>query len=33
LLTDDKSNLALLGSELVAEHRYNSLKLRGEPLW
>lgn len=33
LLTDDKSNLALLSSEFVAEHRRNSLKLRGESLW
>lgn len=33
LLTDDKSNLASLSDELVAEHRHNSLKLRREPLW
>lgn len=33
LLTDDKSNLALLSDEIVAVHRRNSVKLRKEPLW
>jgi predicted membrane-bound spermidine synthase len=33
LLTDNRSGLTLLSSDLVAEHRRNSLKLRREPLW
>jgi hypothetical protein len=33
LLTDDRSGLTLLSSDLVAEHRRNSLQLRREPLW
>ncbi len=33
LLTDDRTGLALLSSDLVAEHRRNSLRLRRKPLW
>jgi len=33
VLTDDRTGLALLSSDLVAEHRRNSLKLRRKPLW
>ena len=33
ILTDDKTNLTLLSSEIIAAHRYNSLKLRKYPLW
>lgn len=33
LLTDDKSSLALLTRDLVAEHRYNSRQLRRSPSW
>ncbi len=33
LLTDDRTGLSLLSSDLVAEHRRNSLRLRRKPLW
>ena len=33
LLTDNRSGLTLLSSDLVVEHRRNSLRLRREPLW
>jgi predicted membrane-bound spermidine synthase len=33
VLTDDRTGLSLLSSDLVAEHRRNSLRLRREPLW
>lgn len=33
VLTDDRTGLALLSSDLVAEHRRNSLRLRRKPLW
>jgi len=33
VLTDDRTGLALLNSDLVAEHRRNSLRLRRKPLW
>jgi spermidine synthase len=33
LLTDDKSPLALLSSDIMAQHRHNSLQLRRNPLW
>jgi spermidine synthase len=33
LLTDDKSGLMLLSSDIVAAHRKNCLRLRREPLW
>jgi len=33
VLTDDRTGLSLLSSDLVAEHRRNSLRLRGKPLW
>ena len=33
LLTDDKGGLAFLSSDLMAEHRRNSLRLRRKPLW
>lgn len=33
LLTDNRSGLTLLSSDLMVEHRRNSLRLRREPLW
>jgi spermidine synthase len=33
LLTDDKSALMLMSSDIVAAHRENCLRLRREPLW
>ncbi|MHC4178352.1 MAG: fused MFS/spermidine synthase [Planctomycetota bacterium] len=33
LLTDDRSSLALLTRDLVAEHRHNSRQLRRSPSW
>jgi spermidine synthase len=33
LLTDDKSGLVLLSTDILAEHRKHSLRLRRKPLW